>query len=1208
MALSSITRALGRSPLTSELLNTLSKYQHLKLNGLARLPKGLVSSALAQAQSRNLLVITATLEEAGRWSAQLEAMGWQTVHFYPTSETSPYEPFDPESEMVWGQLQVLADLVKGLEGRGQEKDAEIQGRGDAESLNLTQSSKLKTQNSSTPHTPPPTPLAIVATERSLQPHLPPVEALQPYCLKLNRGVELDLEMLSKELARLGYERVPLVETEGQWSRRGDIVDVFPVASELPVRLELFGDELDQIREFDPATQRSLDRIEQIVLTPTNFAPIVQAALVGKKAAALKNFLSPEDQEKFEEGQMPEGSRRFLGIAFDQPASLLDYLPENTLIAIDEPEQCEAHSDRWVEHVEEHWREVGGGENSANLPQVHRSFQESLTEVECFDRLYLSELAEEPKVRTAKDTGPAPVNLASRPVPAIPHQFGRLAETLRQERDRNFSIWLVSAQPSRSVALLQEHDCPAQFIPNPRDYLAIDKLQVQHVPVALKYSGLAELEGFILPTFRLVVVTDREFFGQHTLATPSYVRKRRRAASKQVDPNKLQPGDYVVHRNHGIGRFLKLESLMLNHETREYLAIQYADGLLRVSADQLNALSRFRGAGETAPELNKMSSKAWEKTKSKVRKAIKKVAVDLLQLYAQRAHQQGFTYPPDMPWQEEMEDSFPYQPTPDQLKAVQDVKLDMQSDRPMDRLVCGDVGFGKTEVAIRAIFKAITAGKQVALLAPTTILTQQHYHTLKERFAPYPIQVGLLNRFRTPEERRNILQRLTTGELDVVVGTHQLLGKGVQFKDLGLLVVDEEQRFGVNQKEKIKSLRTHVDVLTLSATPIPRTLYMALSGVREMSLITTPPPSRRPIKTHLAPYDPEMVRTALRQELDRGGQVFYVVPRVEGIEEVAASIREMIPGVRLAIAHGQMPEAELENTMLTFSEGEADVLVCTTIIESGLDIPRVNTILIEDAQRFGLSQLYQLRGRVGRAGIQAHAWLLYPKQSQLTDTARQRLRAIQEFAQLGSGYQLAVRDMEIRGVGNLLGAEQSGQLDAIGFDLYVEMLEEAIGEIRGQKIPTVDDAQIDLNLTAFIPTDYIPDLDQKMSAYRAVASASSKQELTQIAADWSDRYGAIPVAASQLIRIVELKQIAKKLGFSRIKPEGAQHIVLETPMEEPAWNLLKANLPEHLHSRFVYTPGKVTVRGLGILNADQQLENLLNWLGKMQGALPEMAIA
>jgi len=687
-----------------------------------------------------------------------------------------------------------------------------------------------------------------------------------------------------------------------------------------------------------------------------------------------------------------------------------------------------------------------------------------------------------------------------------------------------------------------------------------------------------------------------------------VRKRRQAASKKVDPNKLQPKDFVVHRNHGVGQFIKLEKLTVNGETREYLVLKYADGVLRVAADQLGSLSRFRKGSGGRPQLNKMSGKAWEKTKNKVRKAVKKVAVDLLKLYAQRSEQEGFSFPLDTPWQEEMEDSFPYQPTTDQLKAAQDVKRDMENPRPMDRLVCGDVGFGKTEVAIRGIFKAVTHGKQAALMAPTTVLTQQHYHTLKERFAPYPIQIGLLNRFRTATERKDIQQRLATGELDIVVGTHQLLGEAVKFKDLGRRVVDEEQRFGVNQKEKIKVLKTTVDVLTLSATPIPRTLYMALSGVREMSLITTPPPSRRPIKTHLSPYKPEMVQSAIRQELDRGGQIFYVVPRVEGIEEVAARLREMVPSLRIAIAHGQMQEGELEATMLTFSNGDADLMVCTTIIESGLDIPRVNTILIEDAQKFGLSQLYQLRGRVGRAGIQAHAWLFYPRQQTLSDPARKRLRAIQEFTQLGSGYQLAMRDMEIRGVGNLLGAEQSGQMDAIGFDLYMEMLEDAIKEIRGQDIPQVDDTQVDLSLTAFIPADYIPDLDHKMSAYRMVAVAESKRELTEIAADWSDRFGPIPPAALQLLRVMELKQIAKRLGFSRIKPEGKQHVMLETPMEKPAWNLLQAKLPSHLQPRFVYSAGKITVRGLGVLKADKQLDNLIEWLDKMEDALAEPALA
>ena len=523
---------------------------------------------------------------------------------------------------------------------------------------------------------------------------------------------------------------------------------------------------------------------------------------------------------------------------------------------------------------------------------------------------------------------------------------------------------------------------------------------------------------------------------------------------------------------------------------------------------------------------------------------------------------------------------------------------------MDRLVCGDVGFGKTEVAVRAIFKAVTTGhKQVALLAPTTILTQQHYHTLKERFAPYPINIGLLNRFRTTSEKKEIIQRLATGELDVVVGTHQVLGKSVKFKDLGLLVIDEEQRFGVNQKEKIKSMKTQVDVLTLTATPIPRTLYMSLSGIREMSLITTPPPSRRPIKTHLSRYNPDVVRTAIRNELDRGGQIFYVVPRVEGIEEVAAQLKQMVPSARILIAHGQMDVNELEMTMLGFNNAEADILVCTTIIESGLDIPRVNTIIVEDAQKFGLSQLYQLRGRVGRSGIQAHAWLLYPSKAQLTETARQRLRALQEFSQLGSGYQLATRDMEIRGVGNLLGAEQSGQMEAIGFEFYMEMLQEAIREIQGQEIPKVEETQVDLKLTAFIPADYMPDLEQKMAAYRAIAVANSQEDLVQIAADWNDRYGQLPSPVEQLLQVIELKQIAKSLGFSRIKPEGKQHIVLETPMEEPAWKLLQENLPNHLRSRFVYTPKKVTVRGLGVMKPSKQLESLIDWLRKMKQAVP-----
>ena len=1164
MAFASVIRTLARSRLTQELRQNLVNHHSLKLTGIPRLPKGLMASAftqqsLNQAETSHLFVICATLEEAGRWATQLQSMDWETVQFYPTSEATPYEPFNPESEMIWGQIQVL--------------------------LTLQQQ--------------PEKPIAIVATEKSLQPHLPPQAVFEKTCLAFAKGMSLDSKTIDHRLTELGYERVSLVETEGQWTRRGDLVDIFPVASELPIRLEWFGDELEQLREFDPVSQRSLDQIESLTLTPTSFSPLIAEGIIEQgNLDRFSYYLSSEEQSAFEEGNYPDGMHRFLGLAYPEPASLLDYLPENTLVVVDEPEQCQAHSDRALEHTEDQYQE-----SNPNLPRLHADLKTCLEKAEPFYQLLMSEISEE------NDSG---VNLASRPLPVTPHQFAKLAEIIRGKREiysgitlENYDTWIISAQPSRSVSLLQEHDCPAQFVPNRRDYPAIEKLQREKTAVAVKYSGLGEVEGFILPTFRIAVVTDREFFGQHVLTTPSYIRKRRRAASKQVDLNKLRPGDYVVHRQHGVGKFLKLESW----ETREYLVVEYADGLLRVPADSLESLSRYRHLGEGKPQLNKMSGKAWQNTKNKVEKAVKKVAIDLLNLYAQRSQLSGYSYPEDTVWQQELEDSFPYQATPDQLKAVQDVKRDLESELPMDRLVCGDVGFGKTEVAIRAIFKILMSGKQVAFLAPTTILTQQHYHTLKERFAPYPINIGLLNRFRTSNERKDILKRLSTGELDVVVGTHQLLNKSVKYKDLGMLVVDEEQRFGVNQKEKIKSMKTEVDVLTLTATPIPRTLYMSLSGIREMSLITTPPPSRRPIKTHLSPYDGEAIRTAIRNELDRGGQVFYVVPRVEGIEETAGKLREMVPGARIAIAHGQMAEAELESTMLTFNNGDADILVCTTIIESGLDIPRVNTIVVEDSQKFGLSQLYQLRGRVGRSGIQAHAWLLYPKQSSLSDTAKKRLRALQEFTQLGSGYQLAMRDLEIRGVGELLGAKQSGQMNAVGFDLYMSMLQEAIQEVQGEDIPQVEDTQIDLKLTAFVPSNYITDMDQKMDAYRTVTMANSKKELDQIRKDWRDRYGELPSPVQQLLQVMELKQITKSLGFSRIKPEGKQHVALETPMEEPAWKRLQEHLPKQIASRFVYSKGKVTVRGLGVLKTQQQLDNLISWLGELRASLDqESAIA
>jgi transcription-repair coupling factor (superfamily II helicase) len=1173
MPLSALVRQLQQATLTGELRARIGRSERLRLSGAGRAARALISSALAE--QAPLLVVVPTLEEAGRWAALLELMGWGSCQLYPTSEGSPYEPFDPTSEITWGQLQVLSELLdlRSVDG----KDGAC-GR----------------QR-----------LAIVATERALQPHLPPPRALQQQCLSLRKGDSLNLEQLGETLTRLGYERVTAIEQEGSWSRRGDIVDVFPVSSELPVRLEFFGEELEKLREFDPASQRSLDPIEVVRLTPSGYGPLIAAALREAMPDGLEQLLSPEALEQLLEGGTPEGLRRMMGLAWSKPASLLDYLPAATLVAIDEQRACLAHGQQWFDHVVDHHAETEaelGLEPGTSLPAVlHRPPAETLAQAcEDFSGFDLAELHE-------SDSHANSFDLASRPVPAYPNAFGKLAELIKGFQREKAAVWLLSAQPSRAVALLEEHECISRFVPNSGDLPAIERLVEQGTPVALKSKGTAELEGLQLPAWKLVLITDREFFGQHALAATGYVRRRRKAASRTVDPGKMRPGDFVVHRNHGIGKFLKLEKLAISGESRDYLVVQYADGLLRVAADQLGSLGRYRATGETPPELNRMGGTAWTRAKERARKAIRKVAVDLVKLYAERHKAPGFAYPADGPWQNELEDSFPYEPTPDQVKAIAEVKRDMEEPSPMDRLVCGDVGFGKTEVAIRAIFKAVTAGKQVAMLAPTTVLAQQHWRSLSERFAPYPVKVSLLNRFRTAGERKTILEGLAGGTVDVVVGTHQLLSKGTAFKQLGLLVVDEEQRFGVNQKEKIKALRKDVDVLTLSATPIPRTLYMSLSGVREMSLITTPPPLRRPIKTHLAALDEEAVRSAIRQELDRGGQIFYVVPRVEGIEEVAEGLRAMLPGLKLLVAHGQMAEGELESAMVAFNAGEADLMLCTTIVESGLDIPRVNTILIEDAHKFGLAQLYQLRGRVGRSGIQAHAWLFYPGDASLSEAARARLRAIQEFAQLGSGYQLAMRDMEIRGVGNLLGVEQSGQMETIGFDLYMEMLQECLAEIQGQDIPKVDDTQIDLPITAFIPGDWVADNDEKMAAYRAAAECTNKEALLELASGWVDRYGALPAPVIALLQLMELKLLARRCGFSRIKPDKP-NIALETPMEEPAFRLLRQGLPQHLHGRLVYQAGsgstaKVLARGLGVLPIEKQVEELKGWLEQMAAQIP-----
>ena len=1160
MSLESIASYLEDHQLTKGLIERSKRQERLILTGGSRTTKALITTSLAKKESKTLLVIVPTLEEATRWFPLVKDCGWNKTCLYPTSEVSPYDSIQVTSEIIWGQLQVLSDI-------------------------------METKNTEN--------IAIIATERSLQPHLPPVEYLKSKCIKLNVGQELKLNELSIKLSECGYIKTNNIDQEGTWTRRGDILDIYPVSSELPIRLELFGDNIDKIKEFDPISQRSLDKIDNVCITPTGFDPLIIKKLLSIKKDITCLFSDDEYSELVDFNRL-SSAKKYLGVAFENPSSLLNYLDHETFIVVDERIQGKSHGNAWYKIVNESYNEVVNNlEHKKNVKtfykaNLHYDIDDIYTELNRYKGLDTTDLEDLTNQNNV-------FNISSKVHKWLPNQYGKISLSIKDYNKEEYSIWIISAQPSRAVSLLEEHECISKVIPNNKDINSIRSIIEDNLPVAIKNNNEGEIEGFVLPAWKIALLTDKEFFGQHNITSTGYVRRRKQAQSNKIDPNKMKPGDYVVHRNHGIGLFQKIEKLSINGDSRDYLVIKYMDGKLSVAADQLGSLGRYRNSNSKAPTISKLGGANWNRIKEKAKKSVKKIALDLIKLYAERSKEKGYKYPIDGPWQSELEDSFPYNLTPDQAKATIQVKCDMESDKPMDRLVCGDVGFGKTEVAIRAIFKAITSGKQIAFLAPTTVLSQQHWRTISDRFAPYPIKVSLLNRFKTSSERRQILNGLREGKIDAVVGTHQLLNKNLLYKDLGLLVIDEEQRFGVNQKEKIKEIKKSVDVLTLSATPIPRTLYMSLSGVREMSLITTPPPLRRPIKTHLAPLDHEIIRSAILQEVDRGGQIFYIVPRIKGIEDVAEKLKVMIPNVKLLIAHGQMNEGELENAMLAFNAGEADILLSTTIVESGLDIPRVNTILIEDSHKFGLSQLYQLRGRVGRSGVQAHAWLFYPNNEKLNDTSRKRLKAIKEFSDLGSGYQLAMRDMEIRGVGNILGIEQSGQMETIGFDLYMELLQETIAEIQGQDIPSVDDTQIDFPVTAFIPGDWITDPDEKINAYRLASQCENNDALVQFASNLVDRYGTLPKAVESLIEIMKLKIIAKKCGFSRIKLIKP-NVELETMMDEPAFKLLRKGLANHLHGRFIYKKGDrhstVTIRGLGILDSDKLLNQLTEWLNLM----------
>lgn len=1162
----------------------------LNVSGLSDAAKSLIVSSLLHDIKRPIFLIVPDNHVGARFQQELSNLSKFPVYFYPFSEVSPYEQVLSSPDNIAPQMEILLRLL---------------------SLNAEPF------------------LAIVPVRACLQ-RVHDKVTLNENVVRLSVGSSIVPKELAAKLIDLGYSRENLVTLRGEFSIRGDIVDIYP-SSGLPLRLELFDENIESIRAFNVENQRSIEERKEAVIPPRWWVilsseaaarlPLVDRLKAATESAALAldeasqdtlRSVMESDIAALSSSNYPESAEYYAPYIHETFCTLLDYIPEDALIAFDEWDTLAVALSSYEDKLEKSLAEGISTGRLLPLPQrLHLSVAKFGENIKGKQAAYFSSLPVFPEEKENSI-----VKFACHPVEKFGNQMERVIERVRTWLKSGFRVLVVTEQPQRVLGLLREWDCPALYVGVSASDGTVSDIE-QATPSQASAERTATppgvivtregfLHGFVLDDTKLACLTDAEMFGLKR-KPGTY---RRPVAEKSYESftsvTDLKLGDYVVHIKQGIGQFVGVQRITVDNQQREYLSVQYAgEDKLYVPVDQINFLSRYRGAGDSAPRLSRLGGAEWESTKRKVKRSVKQVAEDLVNLYALRAKQEGFKCLPDTPWQYEMEEAFPYEETPDQWQAIVDTKRDLESSKPMDRLICGDVGFGKTEVALRGVFKTVMSGKQAAVLVPTTILAQQHFNTLIERFAPYTVRVGLLSRFRTAKEQRELIQRLASGECDVVVGTHRMLQKDITFKDLGLLIIDEEQRFGVAHKEKLKQLRVVVDVLTMSATPIPRTLHMALTGARDMSLISTPPTNRTPIKTFVGEYKLPLVRTAVLHELERGGQIYYVHNRVETIEQVAFELTQLVPEARILIGHGQMHERELENVMLDFSNHQADILVSTTIIESGLDIPNVNTIIINEADKLGLAQLYQLRGRVGRSDSQAYAYCLFRPNKVLSDVAQNRLKAIREFTSLGSGYQIALRDMEIRGVGNILGAEQHGHMVSVGFDLYCKLLEEAVAEIKGQAVSIESDTQVDLNVTAFLPETYIADSEQRLVEYKRLADVKSERHLALILEEWKDRFGNLPFEAQQLVSVVNLRLLASKASVTAIKPD-AQGIRLLVNFRLQQWLPIQARLPKHLATRTTYKPGtagghgptpSVLVRSIGT-NPSEQLDLLQELLSAM----------
>ena len=934
-------------------------------------------------------------------------------------------------------------------------------------------------------------------------------------LRLRVGDEVPLEALTEHLESTGYGRREPVEMVGEYSVRGGIVDVFPPESQRPVRIEFLGDQIESMRRFDVETQRSALKVEDCLLLPLVEVPRSRRILAELYERLGREFV-PHAEETF------PGWEFLVPLVRPRNDSLLTVAGE-AIVVWDEPDQVRGAAERLWKRLE-----LAG---SALCPpeKLFLRFEELQEQAARGAQLHLAELALEMEGAGHIPTRPSIVFHGNMQVAVAE------ARNLVEEGYRVVFFAASNGELERLADILYEYTVPYQLGAEPEagtpGYLAERAYLAGSVASTFLAKGLVR-RGVVFPEAKVALIGAEDLFDVSDLvARPSGRAQLARFSAEMVD---LQPGDYVVHAEHGIGRFTGLREIAQGEQKGDYMLLEYAgEARLYVPLARMDLVQKYRGSGDGTPALDRLGGVTWNRTRTRVKSKLRDMADELLKLYAERRLAAGFAYSPDSNWQREFEDAFEFTETRDQLTAAQEIKRDMENSQPMDRLLCGDVGFGKTEVAMRAAFKALGDGRQVAVLSPTTVLCFQHYETFKTRFAPFPVRVEMLSRFLSPRERKQVVGDLSAGKVDIVIGTHRLLSKDVEFRDLGLVVVDEEQRFGVRHKERLKQLRKNVDVLTMTATPIPRTLHMSLVGLRDMSVIETPPKDRLAIHTVVAHFNPELIKAAIEQEMSRGGQIYFVHNRVDTIWDRASLVRSLVPGCRVAVGHGQMSEALLEKVMLGFMKHEYDLLLCTTIIENGLDIPLANTILIDRAERYGLSELYQLRGRVGRSNRRAYAYLLVPADTELTETARKRLAALKEFSELGAGFKIAALDLELRGAGNLLGGEQHGHIDAVGFDTYLKMLEETVRELKGEEVPLEIHSTLNLGIDIRIPPDYIADEHQRLRVYKRIADAAECEQTERILADLADRYGPPPEAVSNLLEFSLLKTMAERLGITTI---------------------------------------------------------------------------